>query len=57
MAKNKNNNFKNSSGYKNKSGNSVNDTSTSNKTSNSSAKDTHAQVPDNSPRRSGPGGN
>jgi hypothetical protein len=49
MAKNKNNNFKNSSknssknNSKNKAGNSV--------------KNTHAEVPDSSPGRSGPGGN
>jgi hypothetical protein len=49
MAKNKNNNFRNSSknssknNSKNKAGNSV--------------KNTHAEVPDSSPGRSGPGGN
>lgn len=48
MAKNKNNNFKNSS--KNTSKDS------SRNQSNNSVKDTHAQVPDNSPKRSGPGG-
>lgn len=48
MAKNKNNNYKNSS---------KNTTTNSNKNrSQNSAKNTHAQVPDNSPSRSGPGG-
>jgi hypothetical protein len=49
MAKNKNNNFKNSS--KN---------STRNKSKNqarNSTQNTHAEVPDNTPGRSGPGGN
>lgn len=48
MAKNKNNNFKNSS--KNASKNS------NKNQSRSSVKDTHAEVPDSSPGRSGPGG-
>ena len=52
MAKNKNNGFKNTT-----SGSSKN-TSTGSSKSNSgnSMKDSHAQVPDKSPARSGPGG-
>jgi hypothetical protein len=54
MAKNKNNNFKAnaSAGNKYTAGNSSQSTSTTK----DSAKNTHAQVPDNSPKRSGPGG-
>ena len=52
MAKNKNNNFKNSS-----SGSSKNTASSSSKNSaGGSMKDSHAQVPDKGPSRSGPGG-
>jgi len=47
MAKNKNNNFKGKNSAKNQN---------SNQTKNS-VKDSHAQVPDDSPNRSGPGGN
>lgn len=47
MAKNKNNNFKNS---KNTTKNNSKNQSTN------SVKNTHAQVPDSSPSRSGPGG-
>lgn len=50
MAKSKNN-----SSARNRSKNSTRNT-TSN-SSGSSMKDSHAQVPDNSPGRSGPGGN
>lgn len=50
MAKNKNNNFKNTSNKN--STNNTNRSSTKN-----SAKNTHAQVPDNEEGRSGPGGN
>lgn len=49
MAKNKNNSPRNYS--KNSSKN------TTSNSSGSSMKDSHAQVPDNSPGRSGPGGN
>jgi hypothetical protein len=56
MAKNKNNSPKNRSGSKNTSGSSKSNNSTTSKNSDQSMKDTHAQVPDNSPRRSGPGG-
>ncbi|MDF2537363.1 MAG: hypothetical protein K0S76_384 [Herbinix sp.] len=49
MAKNKNNNYKaGSSASKNSAGNAGQ--------TKDSVKNTHAQVPDNSPRRSGPGG-
>lgn len=51
MAKNKNNSPKNA-GNKNNSG-SVKD---SIKNTSQSAKNSHAEVPDDSPRRSGPGG-
>lgn len=47
MAKNKNNNFRNSKNT---------NKSTNNNQMKSSTKDSHAQVPDNSPNRSGPGG-
>lgn len=49
MAKNKNNNFRNSkkSSSKNNNKNQTRD----------SIKNTHAEVPDSSPGRSGPGGN
>ncbi|MBB2181491.1 hypothetical protein H0486_01105 [Lachnospiraceae bacterium MD1] len=53
MAKNKNNNYKNSSSYINKS----NATNSSKEQSVSSIKDSHAQVPDKGTGRSGPGGN
>ena len=49
MAKNKNNNFKGKA-----SKNTTHDSSRN--SSKDSVKDTHAQVPDNSPNRSGPGG-
>jgi hypothetical protein len=49
MAKNKNNNIKGKA-----SRNSASDSSRN--SSKNSVKDTHAQVPDNSPNRSGPGG-
>ncbi len=52
MAKNKNNNFKSSS--KNSSKNNKNQSKDSVK--NSHANNSHAQVPDDSPGRSGPGG-
>lgn len=48
MAKNKNNNFKNTN--KNSAKNSSKNQTVS------SAKNTHAEVPDSSPGRSGPGG-
>jgi len=51
MAKNKNNSPKNSSGSKNNSG-----TKNSSKDTNQSVKNSHAEIPDDSPRRSGPGG-
>lgn len=52
MAKNKNNNYKNSTS------NSSKDTAsnTSNNKSGGSMKDTNTQMPDNRPARSGPGG-
>lgn len=53
MAKNKNNNYKNSSSYINKN----NTTSSIKDQSGNSIKDSHAQVPDRGPGRSGPGGN
>lgn len=53
MAKNKNNNYKNSSSYTNKS----NTISSSKEQSGNSVKDSHSQVPDKGPGRSGPGGN
>ncbi len=54
MAKNKNKNFKANSaaGSKYTAGNSSQSTSSVN----DSVKNTHAQVPDSSPKRSGPGG-
>ena len=51
MAKNKNNNFKNSSSQRSK-----NSTSSSDQTQNGSMKDTNKKYPDNRPSRSGPGG-
>jgi hypothetical protein len=52
MAKNKSNNFKN-----NASNSSKDNASSSNRSqTGSSMKDTHAQVPDKGPSRSGPGG-
>ncbi|MDF2844708.1 MAG: hypothetical protein K0R00_3134 [Herbinix sp.] len=53
MAKNKDNNYKNSKNTTTSSNKST--TSSSNKSS-GSMKDTHAQVPDKGPSRSGPGG-
>jgi len=47
MAKNKNNNFKGKNSTKNQDKNQTKNT----------VKDSHAQVPDDSPGRSGPGGN
>lgn len=49
MAKNNNNNFRNTNKSSSKSSNS--------NQAKSSVKNTHAEVPDNSPGRSGPGGN
>lgn len=51
MAKNKNNNYKDST-----SANSKSTTSSSKNSANDSMKNSHAQVPDNGPSRSGPGG-
>jgi len=51
MAKNKNNNFKNSTSSSNS-----NTGSTGRSQSGTSMKDSHAQVPDKGPARSGPGG-
>lgn len=52
MAKNKNNNFRNSA-----SGSNKNNASGSSKNSaGGSMKDSHSQVPDKAPGRSGPGG-
>ncbi len=48
MAKNKNNNFKGKASNSNKNSNTS--------SSKNSVKDSHSQVPDNSPNRSGPGG-
>ncbi len=53
MAKNKDNNYKSSKNTTTSSNKST--TSSSNKSS-GSMKDTHAQVPDKGPSRSGPGG-
>jgi hypothetical protein len=51
MAKNKNNNYKNSTSASSKS-----TTSSSKNSAGDSMKNSHAQVPDNGPSRSGPGG-
>lgn len=63
MANNNSNNFKNGAGTRNSSGSSEKNTNSRNSSttsarpsSNGSMKDTHAQVPDDSPKRSGPGG-
>jgi hypothetical protein len=53
MAKNKNNSFNSKNTA---SGTSKNTTSTTSKTSGGSMKNSHAQVPDKGPSRSGPGG-
>lgn len=54
MAKNKNNNFKNSS--KDSTSNSSKNTTSNSSKNSGSMKDSHAQVPDKGPSRSGPGG-
>lgn len=51
MAKNKNNKYSGQMKNRNSAGASAKNTT------NSNMKDSHAQVPDNSPNRSGPGGN
>lgn len=59
MAKNKNNSFRNSNtdnARNTNSNTSKNASDSSNRSQNGSMKDTHAQVPDKGPSRSGPGG-